>query len=748
MFYDGFRRCLTERFLGFNFFFGSALSGLWRRRVLLGPLGSARSGAWRSQFWEPRGQPPAALNNTNMTGLLPTHTVANAYQIIVTTDLETDEMNDENIPAGEVALPPGITTNTEYSPIANYATTSILAPLLEPEPFEVLYYDLQFTEKDTVPHITFSGPEEMTIGETVDWIGFGRFQNYLKLLCGLIYMSDGIELMILGYLSAPLRCEWQVSNTRLALLSTVVFVGQALGASMWGWVSDHSGRKVAWALGSSFLLVSGLLSAVAPDYWTLVACRFGVGLGVGTVPLATMFYSEFLPSKRRGQELSMLNLLWAAGVVILAVSAMFVIPALGWRTLLLMAAAPAIVPVCAVWFLPESPMFLVAEGRDDQALEVIQRIAKTNGVELSPGYRLRKEKLSCEEKNITQIFTDPDMTYAVVTLFPMWVALGFCYFGIVLLTTEVPQATLRGLRCTAAQGSILSLAGWTTFNKEASLLSIQQRTGVGLSFLQRAFVLGNAFNAKKGCPFDLRPWDYFVSAVSALGELPGVIVPMFLMDVIGRRLCLATSFFVYVPSVLLLLGCFGDTAEMAFFLVARISIFAAFQVMYIYTTELFPTAVRARVLGMLVAVSRVGCMLTPFAAQLLLYHNARLTFVIYASLAFIACICALVLRTETMGKQMVSRSPSQASLKSQQSEGSEVADGEYDAARGDSAAASGVQSGAMPSRRLSQRGSVGSPPLRPSSPTLSPADPLFAPLTRAMSPKQQQQQDRKPQTGD
>uniref|UniRef100_A0A0G4F8I3 Uncharacterized protein n=1 Tax=Chromera velia CCMP2878 TaxID=1169474 RepID=A0A0G4F8I3_9ALVE len=53
---DGFRRCLTERFLGFDFFLGSELSGLWRRRVLLGHLGSARSGAWRSQSWEPRRQ--------------------------------------------------------------------------------------------------------------------------------------------------------------------------------------------------------------------------------------------------------------------------------------------------------------------------------------------------------------------------------------------------------------------------------------------------------------------------------------------------------------------------------------------------------------------------------------------------------------------------------------------------------------------------------------------------------------------
>uniref|UniRef100_A0A0G4H9F1 Uncharacterized protein n=1 Tax=Chromera velia CCMP2878 TaxID=1169474 RepID=A0A0G4H9F1_9ALVE len=58
MFSDGLRRCLTERFLGFDFFFGSALSGLWRRRVLLAHLGSARSGAWRSQSWKPRSQPP------------------------------------------------------------------------------------------------------------------------------------------------------------------------------------------------------------------------------------------------------------------------------------------------------------------------------------------------------------------------------------------------------------------------------------------------------------------------------------------------------------------------------------------------------------------------------------------------------------------------------------------------------------------------------------------------------------------
>uniref|UniRef100_A0A0G4F2J8 Transmembrane protein n=1 Tax=Chromera velia CCMP2878 TaxID=1169474 RepID=A0A0G4F2J8_9ALVE len=68
MFSNGFRRCLTERFLGFDFFFGSALSGLWRRRVLLAHLGLARSRAWRSQSWEPRSEPPGVsgrrLGNT------------------------------------------------------------------------------------------------------------------------------------------------------------------------------------------------------------------------------------------------------------------------------------------------------------------------------------------------------------------------------------------------------------------------------------------------------------------------------------------------------------------------------------------------------------------------------------------------------------------------------------------------------------------------------------------------------------
>eukprot|EP00820_Chromera_velia_P013790 Cvel_24216.t1-p1 / transcript=Cvel_24216.t1 / gene=Cvel_24216 / organism=Chromera_velia_CCMP2878 / gene_product=hypothetical protein / transcript_product=hypothetical protein / location=Cvel_scaffold2588:24056-24422(+) / protein_length=122 / sequence_SO=supercontig / SO=protein_coding / is_pseudo=false len=60
----------------------------------------------------------AALNNTNMTGPLPTHIVTNAYQIIVTVtaDSGTNEINDENISAAEMAPLPGMTTNTEYSP--------------------------------------------------------------------------------------------------------------------------------------------------------------------------------------------------------------------------------------------------------------------------------------------------------------------------------------------------------------------------------------------------------------------------------------------------------------------------------------------------------------------------------------------------------------------------------------------------------------------------------------------------------
>ncbi|HEY3941736.1 MAG TPA: sugar porter family MFS transporter [Acidimicrobiales bacterium] len=166
-------------------------------------------------------------------------------------------------------------------------------------------------------------------------------------------------------------------------------LGAAVGALAAGTLTDRLGRKALLIVDAAIYALGALVSAVTPDAAVLLVARTFVGLAIGAdTAIATAYIAEYAPKGRRG-SLSMLQQ-WMITVGILsayvvALVVLRVAPGsagtVGWRLILGLGAVPALVGLVLRTTMPESPRWLMRQGRYDKAREALA----TFGVEVSTG---------------------------------------------------------------------------------------------------------------------------------------------------------------------------------------------------------------------------------------------------------------------------------------------------------------------------------------------------------------------------
>uniref|UniRef100_A0A8C5D6Q4 Synaptic vesicle 2-related protein-like n=1 Tax=Gouania willdenowi TaxID=441366 RepID=A0A8C5D6Q4_GOUWI len=454
-----------------------------------------------------------------------------------------------------------------------------------------------------------SSIETFTINEAMEVIGFGKFQWKMYLLTGLAWISDAMVMMTPVIVGPALHCEWRIPAYQVALITSVVFIGMGIGSPVWGKVSDKYGRKVGLAMCLSWTLFYGILSAFSPVYGWLLALRGLVGVGIGGIGQSVTLYSEFLPVKGRSTAIMMLLAFWAAGGVFEVLLALLVMPTLGWRWLIGLSTIPMGLFLCFFSWLPESPRFDVLSGRREKAIVTLTRIAKENNKSLPQGRMVEYEQI--EHGKIKNLFNSQYWKTTILLWF-IWLSNTFSYFGIVLLTTELFRA---GDSC------------WVTTTDK-----IEPRCSLECKYSTAA--------------------DYKDILYTSLAELPGLFIVVLAVDRIGRKKTMALCFFMYSLSLLPLYACIGRIALTIFISIARAFIAAGFQMVFVYTPEVFPTENRASAMGICSAMSRVGALVSPFVAQVLLRTSVYPTISLYCGCSLLAGIACLNLPFETLGKNL------------------------------------------------------------------------------------------------
>nr|WP_042195155.1 MFS transporter [Kibdelosporangium sp. MJ126-NF4]CTQ92511.1 Niacin transporter NiaP [Kibdelosporangium sp. MJ126-NF4] len=203
-------------------------------------------------------------------------------------------------------------------------------------------------------------------GWTTRLVAFGEF-------------IDGYDLLVIGAAMLFIKPSFHLTATQVGLVTAASFVGAALGLLVFGDLSDRFGRRVIFMINLVFFVVASIAAAFVQDVWQLVAARFVLGVAVGMdIPTSHAFLTEVAPRARRGRVAGSLpNMMWLGGAIASVLLALALAPVFGnetWRWLFGIAALPAAAVLVARQFLPESPRWLRAQGREEEALRVYEAL--------------------------------------------------------------------------------------------------------------------------------------------------------------------------------------------------------------------------------------------------------------------------------------------------------------------------------------------------------------------------------------
>ncbi|KAJ8583629.1 MFS general substrate transporter [Rhizopogon salebrosus TDB-379] len=490
-------------------------------------------------------------------------------------------------------------------------------------------------------------------------IRFGRYQWQLFILTGLGWLADSemkvarayvtclwsLDMWFQGLAVALPQVQQELNPVRVEYAVLAEFAGLIVGATTWGILADVIGRRLSFNITLFLAGLFGLAAGGAPNFVifsSLVACM-GFGLG-GNLPVDGALYLEHIPQSHQW-TLTLLSVWWALGQLVSSlIGWVFIanfscdasIPNglcpksdnMGWRYILFtLGALTFSIFICRffVFDVQESSKFLIAQGRDEEAIKVLEHIARRNGV-----------SITLTLKDLQAVSGDTTSKPAPKLSTSVWNAFS----------------TL----------SLLIGIAYPLFNAYLPLYLDGQGTATGSSSLNEAYR------------------NY--SIISILG-IPGSLIACAVVDytrgtgrwlIGGRKLSLAvstmlTGFFLFLfttsktTAAVLGYSCASGLTQNAVRViyielgVVVLILLQMYGVLYAYTPEVFPAPHRGTGDALCAALNRIGGFIAPLIkiATTPLSGSASTTSAnspvfVSASLFMVAALLTMLLPIETAGK--------------------------------------------------------------------------------------------------
>lgn len=373
-------------------------------------------------------------------------------------------------------------------------------------------------------------------------------QRKLLFSAGLSWMFDAMDVGLISFIIAALAAEWSLLPEQTGLFTSINSIGMAVGAAVSGILADKYGRKaiLLWTL-LIFSVASGL-SALATSFTVLCLLRFVAGFGLGgELPVASTLVSESVPAKERGRAVVLLESFWAAGWILSALIAYFVIPRYGWQAAFLLGAVPALYAL----YLRRS-------------------------IQDPPRYVRSTEKLTLSQRFMS-VWASPHRK-STIMLWILWFTVVFSYYGMFLWLPTVMGLKGFSLVKSFEYVLIMTLAQLPGYFTAAYLIEKLGRKFVLVVYLLLTAVsaawFGNAASegmliAAGMCLsfFNLGAWGGMyaytpelyptsvrstgVGLAASFGRIGGIIAPFMVGMLVARQVQIGSIFWIFFVTILI-----------------------------------------------------------------------------------------------------------------------------------------------------------------------------------------------------
>jgi len=419
-------------------------------------------------------------------------------------------------------------------------------------------------------------------------------------LAGLLF---GFDIAVINGALIFLREQFHLSDLQTEFAASSLLVGCIGGAGIAGWLSDQYGRRAVLSASALLFGISSIGAAIPHHFLEFEIARFigGVAIGVASM-LAPLYIAEVSPAHIRGRLVSFNQMAVVTGILLAYLvnwSLSFTGPS-GWRWMFAVAIVPSFGLFLGLFFVPESPRWLVEQKRDEDALTVLQKI---EGARTASQQLLEIRASVVEEAGTLRDLLAPTLRR------PMFLAVSLAILQ-----------QITGINTVLFYGPIIweqQLGGQT------HSAAIGANVTIGLvNFLATLVAL----------------W-----LIDRSGRKPLLMISSACMAVC--QLILGIAFLLHAPPPLLVLGCM-------LLCVAALAVGLGPGV-WVLMAELFPTRVRGRAMS----VANIALWIASFVLTvtfLSLAHAITITgaFCVYSGMCILAFLIVWRLTPETKGKTL------------------------------------------------------------------------------------------------
>lgn len=349
---------------------------------------------------------------------------------------------------------------------------------------------------------------------------------------------------------------------------SLYFFGAVFGAVFNGWLADRYGRKTMLVFGSVSYSFLGNCINWLPNMSSILATRFIMGLAYPASVQNVYTLALEKCEQRYRSAVAILSILpWIFGMFAWGGYAYLI---RDWRWLMFVAPLPSILFFPILWFVDESPRWLIVNRQHDRALQVLKRAARWNRATLPSENDLRAlmKEIQRESCKGTEKIKDDNR-------------------GALAFMKDLANETIILVRTRAMRR--ITLCIYTTFAVSGLVYY-----GVSMS----------------GGYLGSDPYLYMV--LSGAMEVPGCTLTVPLVNFMGRRSSNIMCYFITSVALIALTFVPKGWLAMTMSLLSKVSISAAYQIVYLHATEVFPTEVRVRGLGTSSMASKIGSVSAPY----------------------------------------------------------------------------------------------------------------------------------------
>src|SRR5713101_8727678 len=190
------------------------------------------------------------------------------------------------------------------------------------------------------------------------------WQIKARIIVGVATFFDAFDALAIASVLPVIVPLWKLTPPQTGLMISAGFLGQLLGALLFGWIAERYGRMTAMVWSIALFAVMSLVCALAWDYDSLLVLRTiqGIGLG-GEVPVAAVFISELAKAQGRGRFVLLYELVFPIGLVAASLAGLWIVPHLGWQYMFVIGALPGLLALVLRRLIPESPRWLAVRGQ-------------------------------------------------------------------------------------------------------------------------------------------------------------------------------------------------------------------------------------------------------------------------------------------------------------------------------------------------------------------------------------------------